>query len=209
MTDGRDFVTTEGVFSGLSNKAPGFPILINGLRMPSSEHLFCALKFSEYPQVQEEILSHPNANSALLKIRKLGADIKARSDWKIIEIDAMYYCLRAKLIWNWVAFGKLLKETGDREIIEVSSRKDPFWGAVPKSGGFQGENHLGKLLMKLRDAYLGEDNESLRRLSAPVGLGLKLLNREIADIDRSHHLRREGTRRTEEINMFRPQPLSF
>lgn len=209
MTERRDFVTTEGGFSGLSNKATGFPLLVNGLRVPSSEHLFCALKYPDQPGVQEEILSHSSANSALLKIRKLGADIKTRSDWKNIEIDAMYYCLRAKLIWNWVAFGRLLKETGDREIVEISSRKDQFWGAVQKSDGFHGENHLGRLLMKLRDEYLGENNESLRRLPAPAGLGLKLMNREIADIDRSHHLRREGTRRTEEINMFRPLSLSF
>jgi len=54
MTDRRDFVTTEGGFSCLSNKATGFPLLVNGLRVPSSEHLFCALRYPDQPGVQEE-----------------------------------------------------------------------------------------------------------------------------------------------------------
>lgn len=193
---------------GLSNSALGYPILINRTRVPSCEHLFHSLKFPEHPLLQQSIISTPSPNSARLMSLKEYNKVKVRPDWKDIQIDVMDFCLRMKLIWNWVAFGKVLSETNHQEIRECSSRRDRFWGISPKNGGFVGENHLGKLLMTLRDEYLGDDNESLRFLRPPTSLSLKFLGREIDVIDRRRHLLREGTQLSAHVASARPISLS-
>ena len=45
----------------------------------------------------------------------------------------------------------LLVATGDRELIEGNTWGDTFWGVDKNTG--QGENHLGRILMELRDHY--------------------------------------------------------
>jgi type I restriction enzyme S subunit len=63
----------------------------------------------------------------------------------------MRWCLRSKLQNNWEKFGRVLERTGERPIVEEST-KDAFWGARPNEDGLLvGMNVLGRLLMELRD----------------------------------------------------------
>ena len=208
MNNSEHRISTNTQSVSLSNTALGYPILINRVRIPSCEHLFHSLKFSEHPELQQSIISTPLPNSARMMSMKEYNKDKVRSDWKDIQVEVMDFCLRTKLIWNWVAFGKLFRETDNQMIQEVSSRRDSFWGVVLKNGRFVGENHLGKLLMTLRDEYLWDDNESLRFLRAPKDLSLKFLGREIDDIDRRRHLLREGTKLSAHVSAVRPVSLS-
>ena len=52
----------------------------------------------------------------------------SRSDWDEVRVQIMRWCLRVKLAQHWETFGELLLSTGERPIVEESSR-DPFWGA--------------------------------------------------------------------------------
>jgi len=62
----------------------------------------------------------------------------------------MLWVLELKLFWNPETFGDELRKTGKRPIVEIS-RKDDFWGCkVVGRGQLRGENHLGRLLMKVR-----------------------------------------------------------
>ena len=118
----------------------------------------------------------------------------------------MDFCLRVKLINNWVQFGELLRSTGDHEIVSKAQKKESFWGLFTSKDGYCrcGHNHLGQRMMKLRDEFNSENNESLRVLEAPAHLNLMLLNSEIETIDRRTHLRQMGTRFSERVAEIRP-----
>ena len=196
------FKKTDEEFGGFSNMSGDFPILVNGVRVRTSEHLYQALKFPDHPEIQREILEEPSpmvakwiANSKDSK-EKVGNKGRVRRDWESIQLEVMEFCLRVKLIYHWVKFGGLLKSTEGREIFEIEARKvkSPFWGAIEGETGFHGDNHLGKLLMKLRSEFVDQDNEPLRILVPPAHLNLMLQGSEIELIDRRDHLCQVGTR---------------
>jgi ribA/ribD-fused uncharacterized protein len=72
-------------------------------------------------------------------------DLAIRADWDDVRNDVMYLALTAKFTQN-ENLKKLLKDTGDAEIIEASPRDD-YWGWGKNKDG---QNMLGKLLMKCR-----------------------------------------------------------
>lgn len=78
-------------------------------------------------------------------IEEFNGTVKLRPDWEEIKIEVMKRGLYAKFTQN-PDLKKSLLGTGDREIIE-DSPYDSFWGCGPKGDG---QNQLGKLLMRLR-----------------------------------------------------------
>jgi ribA/ribD-fused uncharacterized protein len=208
------FKKTDEEFGGFSNMSGDFPILVNGVRVRSTEHLYQALKFPDHPDVQRAILEEPSPMKAkwIAKIKddvvnkKEGNSKKARKDWDEIQGEVMAFCLKMKLIWHWVKFGNLLRSTDGKDIYEIEARevKSPFWGVVKDGEGFRGENTIGKLLMKLRDELIDSDNESLMVMVAPSHLKLKFLGAEIGEIDRRGHLLKGGTRFSERVAEVRP-----
>lgn len=191
------FLSTDDVFDI-------YPLLINGLRVLSSEHLYQALKFPDHPSIQLKILEMPCPLRAKLFAHRKVRKSKIRSDWEAIKLDVMDYCLRAKLITHWVKFGDLLRSTGHRDIVEMSSNLDTFWGVVEEGSVFRGDNNLGRLITMLRNEFAHRGNESLRILVPPPGLGLQLNGAELATIDRRHHLCQIGTRTTAKVERIRP-----
>lgn len=208
------FKKTAEEFGGLSNMSGDFPILVNGVRVRSSEHLYQALKFTNDSDVQKQILGEPSPMRAKwiaktkddVKKKKEGNLKKVRKDWNEIQVEVMEFCLKTKLIWHWIRFGQLLRSTEGREIFEIEARavKNSFWGVVPDEDGFRGENRLGELLMKLRDELIDSDNESLMVVKPPPHLGLKFLGEEMGVIDRRGHLIKGGTRFSERVAEVRP-----
>lgn len=191
-------------YLGLSNMSEGFPLLINGtVRIHNAENLFQALKFSDYPELQRQILSQQSPMGARILSGRLENKSRVRPDWQDIQLEVMAYCLRAKLIWNWVGFGNILRDASGRDILDTSSKTDRFWGVVQSKGGYTGMNHLGHLLMGLRDEYLSDDNAVLHRLTPP-DLELRLLGEELDVIDRQEFLTRFGTRKTVEVDQRWP-----
>lgn len=198
---------TGDTFTGISNMSGGFPLLINNFRIPTCENLFQALKFPNHPELQSQVLSQTSPMGARTLAGKVVHKSLIREDWSDIQLEVMDYCIRAKLIWNWVSFGHLLRESVGQTILENSSKNDLFWGVRSTSEGYRGINHLGQLLMGLRDEYLSEDNEVLHLLTPP-DLGLKLGGEELQTVDRRKHLVRFGTRKTAEIYQLRPDRMS-
>lgn len=197
------FPRTGATFLGLSNMAAGFPLLINESRIPTCENLFQALKFPDYPELQRQIMSQQSPMGARTLAGRLHHKAGIRPDWQEIQREVMAFCIRAKLIWNWVGFGHQLRETAGKDILENSSKTDSFWGVVPAADGYRGLNHLGQLLMGLRNEYLSEDNEVLHRLTPPE-LGLRLGGEELKVVDRRKFLTRFGTRKTAEVDQMWP-----
>ncbi len=198
------FLKTDEEFGGLSNMSGAFPIAINGVRVSSSEHLYQMLKFPDHPEIQSEILSKASPISCKMVARKKVYQEFIRPDWKEIQLEVMEFCLRTKLLWHWMKFGNLLRSTEGKVIYEISSRNDKYWAVVALDNGFLGENHLGKLLMKLRDELLSDNNEPLRAVTPPQHLDLRFLGKPIKTRDRRDHLRQVGTRTSEMVNALRP-----
>lgn len=161
------FLKTDETFGGLSNMSGDFPIAVNGVRVLTSEHLYQALKFPDHPDVQKSILSKPSPIHCKMIAKSKVNREKVRKDWEEVQLDVMEFCLKVKLLWHWVKFGKLLRAAEGKEIVEISSKRDTYWGKVNSDDGLAGENHLGRLLMKLRDELLSECNEHLRIVSPP------------------------------------------
>jgi ribA/ribD-fused uncharacterized protein len=151
------FRKTGEEFGGLSNMAPGFPILLHGHRIRTAEALYQACRFPHMPDVQRMILDEISPMTA--KMRSKPFRDQSRPDWEAVRVPIMRWCLRVKLAANWSKFSRLLLETGDRPIVE-DSRKDDFWGAKPDEDALEGRNVLGRLLMELRE-QLRADPDSL------------------------------------------------
>lgn len=190
----------EGEFGGFSSKALQYPMLVNGIRIPTVEHLFQVFKFPDHPEIQEKILKQ--ATPVLAKRVSGGEAVKplVRKDWDSIQVEVMNICLRVKLLWNWVSFGRLIESSEGKDIYDLSNK---FWGVIKRGDEFEGQNELGKLLMELRDQYVCADNHQLHSIEIPGELGLRIFNKEITPINRSNHLLKRGTRSTEYVNQFR------
>lgn len=160
------FLKTNERFGGLSNMAPGFPLLVNGVRIRTSEALYQACRFPHMPDVQRKIIDEHSPMTAKMRSKPFRKD--SRPDWDTVRVKVMRWCLRVKLAQNWQEFGRLLLATGDRPIVE-QSRKDDFWGAkVAEDGALVGMNVLGRLLMELREQLKGDEAESLHSVEPLV-----------------------------------------
>ena len=68
----------------------------------------------------------------------------------------MRWVLRLKREANQAEIDAVLAATGDRPIVEVSTR-DPWWGAQPVADRYEGRNVLGRLWMELRQQLRDHD----------------------------------------------------
>lgn len=159
------FRKTNERYGGLSNMAPGFPLKVNGVAILTSEALYQAFRFPHRPEVQELIIAQSSPMTAKMKSKPYRSD--SRPDWDHVRVAVMRWCLRVKLAQHWGKFGALLRETGERPIVE-DSHKDDYWGAkAVDEFTLKGANVLGRLLMELRALMLSPEGEQLKQIQAP------------------------------------------
>jgi len=148
------FWKTKERFGGLSNMAAGFPLIVNGIKILTSEALYQACRFPHRPEIQELIISQISPMTAKMRAKPFAAD--SRPDWEEVRVPIMRWCLRVKLCQHPIEFGRVLQETEGRDIVEKKVRRSDFWGAkIKDDGSLEGPNVLGRLLMELRDEYFG------------------------------------------------------
>ncbi|AMA48759.1 NADAR family protein [Flavobacterium covae] len=147
------FRKTTEPFGGLSNMASGYSLYINEVIVPSSEHLYQAMRYPTNPEIQYEIISQDNAMKAKMISNKYKAQY-SRPDWERIQVKVMRWVLEIKLAQNWAKFSNLLEETQNKSIVEFTT-DDKIWGAKSiNKEELQGVNALGRLLMELREKYI-------------------------------------------------------
>ena len=160
---------TKENFGGLSNMASGFPLLVNGVRILTTEALYQACRFPHLPDVQREIIGQRSPMTAKMKSKPHRKE--SRRDWEYVRNNVMRWCLRVKLAQNYEEFGHLLLATGDWPIVEQSF-KDDYWGAKVFSvtdDTLIGQNILGRLLMELRE-FLKNDADGALKMVLPLGI---------------------------------------
>lgn len=174
------FKKTKEDFGGLSNMAPGFPLLVNDVQIRTSEALYQACRFPDLPDVQRLIISQGSPMTA--KMRGKPHQERTRSDWNRVRVGIMRWCLRVKLVQNWHKFTDLLLATELRPIVEESN-KDEFWAAKPvDSETLVGRNVLGRLLMELREGLLAPDIERPKCVTPPGIARFLLYGEAIRDV---------------------------
>lgn len=114
-----------------------------GVDWMTSEHAYMAAKFDDLC-ITDAIRCARSGYEAKKLAQTHAEHIVA--DWGEKKLAIMEEIVHAKLSQHPYIQKKLL-ETGDREIIE-DSPTDSFWGRGPD---WKGENHLGKIWMKLRE----------------------------------------------------------
>lgn len=110
---------------------------------PTVEHSYQAYKSnfaSDWDHLANSIARPGDA-------KKYGRKIKVRADWEEVKVQVMTALLRQKFMSGGDLAKKLAAIEGD--IVEGNRWGDTFWGVDLRTG--QGENHLGKILMQLRD----------------------------------------------------------
>lgn len=174
------FRKTREAYGGLSNMAPGYPLMVNGLRVRTSEVLYQACRYPHIPEVQEVLLAERSPMTA--KMRTKPYRERSRPDWERARTRVMRWCLRVKLAQNWDKFSRLLLSTAPRPIVELSTR-DPFWGAQPRDDGrLVGANVLGRLLMELRDEVQTKGHEGFILIPPPKLQDVLLLGQPIQPV---------------------------
>ena len=142
------FRFANAAWGELSNFFPlAVPIAAGPWTFSTSEAAYQAAKFAARPDVQRRIAEAPTPREAAAIGRTPGLGID--SGWNGQRVDVMRWVLRMKREANRVAIDAVLAATGDRPIVEVSTR-DPWWGARPVNDRYEGRNVLGRLWMELR-----------------------------------------------------------
>ena len=90
------------------------------------------------------------AELVAVKATRRGRLVKLRPDWDSVRLGIMEEVVRAKFIQNPELAARLLG-TGQMPLVEGNNWGDAFWGVDVNSGN--GENHLGRILMKIREEF--------------------------------------------------------
>ena len=82
--------------------------------------------------------------------KRLGSRVQMREDWEAVRLPVMEQIVSAKFRQN-PYLAEWLLQTGTLLLQEGNTWGDTFWGVDVKNG--IGENHLGKILMHLRETF--------------------------------------------------------
>jgi len=122
-------------------------VFLDGLSFDTVEHAYQAAKSLDLEYRWDIRRAH---SPGLAK--RLGQKAKLRPDWERIKVQVMTGLVREKFELH-LELAEQLLATGNASLIEGNTWGDRFWGVCDG----RGENHLGKILMQVRDELRGED----------------------------------------------------
>lgn len=137
------FHLKSGPNGWLSNFAE-YPIVVDGVEWPTSEHYYQAAKFTEDPEWREAIRLKQRPYDAWRMGRS--PDHAVRGDWEAVKDQVMLLAVRAKFFQH-AGLGWQLVGTGDALLVEHAPG-DRYWG---DGGDGSGLNRLGEILMQVRE----------------------------------------------------------
>ncbi len=140
MIGNKEILGFQGEYRFLSNFWP-CEIWFNGIEFPSVKHAYVASK-SEYEEDWFEV-------SKIVKpgdVKRFGRKLDLRPDWDEVKLELMHDFVLQKFLEEPLRT-KLLN-TDDAYLEETNSWNDVFWGVNREGIGY---NHLGKILMQVRE----------------------------------------------------------
>lgn len=133
-----------GVFSNFAKT----PIEIDGVVFKNAEQLFQIIKFKDVEQVKAVY----DANNPKMTA-KHWEKTHRRSDWGLIIVDVIKFCIQKKYEQSDTFRQKLAASEGYYIVEDQTSfpkKKPDTWGVKLVGDSFVGPNLLGRLLMELR-----------------------------------------------------------
>ncbi len=127
-------------YAFLSNFFPA-TVTYEGVQYPTTEHAYQATKIVD-PMTKLQIQHCQSPSFAKALARKS----RAREEWHLVKLQVMEELLRQKFTRH-ERLKRMLLDTGESLLVEGNNWGDVFWGV---SRG-RGDNHLGRLLMKIRE----------------------------------------------------------
>ena len=119
------------------------PVEYEGIMYPSVEHAYQAAK--TFDPNWREIVSRAETPK---KAKYYGYRVPKREDWESVKLQIMEALVLNKFLRNEELKVRLIL-TGTGLLEETNSWGDTFWGVCNGVG----ENHLGKILMKVRESF--------------------------------------------------------
>lgn len=151
----------DGKYAFLSNF---YPSGIKGvdeanILYPTVEHAFQAMKTANI----NERLKIAAADTPG-KAKRLGRKVSLRENWDLIKGKYMYTFVYIKFNQN-PYLKDLLLQTGNATLVEGNTWHDNYWGncTCEKCKNIKGQNHLGKILMHVRE-QLQEADASVKEM---------------------------------------------
>jgi ribA/ribD-fused uncharacterized protein len=125
------------------------PVELDGVWYPTVEHAYQAAKSTD------PIVRHTFESGTAGDAKRMGKRVRVRSDWNDVKLSIMEKLVRQKFILIPELKARLLA-TGDQLIEEGNFWHDQFWGICRcVNCRNQGINHLGRIIMKVRDELRG------------------------------------------------------
>jgi ribA/ribD-fused uncharacterized protein len=145
----KTITSFQGEYRFLSNFWPSL-IVWEGLLYPTLEHAYAASKTND-PLVKAQVQLCPTPGEAkeYLATHGLQPDTSWTSERKLEVMEAL---LLIKFGGKDPLLMRALLATSDAELVEGNDWNDRFWGVCDGIG----ENHLGKLLMRVRTRLFEE-----------------------------------------------------
>lgn len=153
----------QGRWYFLSNFYP-CEIEHQGIKYPSVEHYYVSMKFNDEQFIDGKYYTPGDLREIISKmqdpgkVKRFGRKIKLRKDWNTYKLEVMNWGIREK--FKSPKLSELLLSTGDEELIEGNFWNDTFWGVCNSKG----QNHLGKILMEVRNELSGIKKTGLEEI---------------------------------------------
>jgi ribA/ribD-fused uncharacterized protein len=121
-----------------------YPVMIDGYK--SVEAFYVAMKTKD-KDIRTQIREMNG-----FEAKQFGRTLVIREDWEAIKLDVMWYALNKKFAAG-SELAAMLLATGYTKLVETNSWHDNFWGDCycEKCADIKGDNHLGEMLMKIRE----------------------------------------------------------
>ena len=121
------------------------PIFYDGILYPTVEHAFQAAKTTVF--IQRIIIANKKTPG---QAKCAGRKVTLRDNWDDIKL----YIMKELIILKFTnpKLKSALLNTKDAELIERNTWNDTYWGICNGIG----ENHLGKILMEVREMLRGD-----------------------------------------------------
>ena len=161
----------------LSNFYPA-KLFFDGIIYDNSESAYQAQKLAD-PDARKQF-AHLYADEA----KRMGRKVEVREDWDRVKLKLMREIVEAKFTQN-PRLARRLAKTGSRPLIEGNRWGDTYWGVDLRTR--EGENHLGQILMELRERFQKEEipegrEYQLDRWFGPVD-GITVTDADITQLD--------------------------
>jgi len=137
-----------GKYRFLSNFWPA-EVELDGIKFPTTEHAYQAAKTLDV-DTRKQIAALEKPGEAKKFPRK--KEFSLRSDWDEVKLSVMEDLLRQK--FQHPELKEKLLTTGNSHLEETNTWGDVFYGVYNGVG----QNHLGRLLMKIRSEIMAEVN---------------------------------------------------